>query len=128
MEELFAWMLRGAVEVSFPPPERWSPRINIKKAWTEMIVTAELPGVDPTDVRIRVVGTLLLFGSPTEEAQKSEPPVRAAKTFLRECEKAIPLPLSADVPGIEARWTGHALKITVPLREEEPQHQRALCF
>ena len=63
MARLFDDLLFG----DFPAPA-WTPSVDVKETENEVIVNVEIPGIDPKDVEISVVGDVLTFsGEKSEE-------------------------------------------------------------
>ena len=47
---------------------RWTPAVDVKETESDVVVRAEIPGIDPNDVEISVVGDVLtLSGEKSEE-------------------------------------------------------------
>ncbi len=47
---------------------RWTPAVDVKETESEVVVRAEIPGIDPKDVEVSVVGDVLtLSGEKSEE-------------------------------------------------------------
>ena len=103
------------------------PSIDIFRQEGELIVTAELPGIDPDkDVEISVEDDILTIkGEKTEETEVSEDSryvhERAHGTFMRR----IPLPTGVDPDKVIAGYEKGILTVRVSLPEErttEPHH------
>lgn len=107
---------RGPVYVKYPPVNAWNNDEG-------MIVTAEIPGVDPEELNISVVEeTLTLSG-----ARKSEDLPENAQYHRRErgsgqFNRTIQLPYKVDVDNVSANFDNGVLRIELPrLPEEKPR-------
>lgn len=108
------WALGGA----------WAPAVDIYEHDGNIVVKAELPGVDPKDVDVRVENnTLTLRGErkvDNEVKQENYHRVeRAYGTFTR----SFTLPSVLDQEKIKAEYKDGVLKVTLPKREEAKPKQ-----
>ena len=116
MDEMFDRVFRGGMEPTASRPlVNWTPRVDVEENEQELVVKADLPGVDLNDVEITVAeGALLLRGSREEEKEKKERNYHHVERFFGEFYRAIPLPATADVDKIEAETRKGVLTIHVP--------------
>jgi len=99
------------------------PAINVWEKDDSIIVTTELPGIDPEKIDISVTGaTLTLSG--TNEADS----IKEGETYLRQerelgnFQRNFQLPFHVDSQKIEARYAKGILQITLPrLKEDLPK-------
>lgn len=108
------WALGGA----------WAPAVDIYEHDGNIVVKAELPGVDPKDVDVRVENnTLSLRGErkiDDEVKQESYHRVeRAYGTFTR----SFSLPSVLDQEKIKAEYKDGVLKVTLPKHEQAKPKQ-----
>ncbi len=108
------WALGGA----------WAPAVDIYEHDGNIVVKAELPGVDPKDVDVRVENnTLTLRGErkvDNEVKQESYHRVeRAYGTFTR----SFTLPSVLDQEQIKAEFKDGVLKVTLPKHERAKPKQ-----
>jgi HSP20 family protein len=93
----------------------WFPAINVKDNEKHVVVTAELPGVDKSDVHIDVTGdTLTIRGDKKEERSD-----RGESWWRRESSygsfmRRIALPAEVDSGNTEAKMTNGMLEIRMP--------------
>jgi HSP20 family protein len=76
---------------------RWMPSVDVKETDTDVIVHAEIPGIDPTTVEVDVHGDVLTLKGEKQESkeEKNENWHRVERrygSFVR----AIPLPVEVD--------------------------------
>jgi HSP20 family protein len=98
---------------SFPP-------INVFASEDDVIITSELPGIDPSDVDLSVTGDVLTIkgnrkSQELEEGQTWHRRERGAGSFYRNVQ----LPFNVDRSKVEADYSRGILKITLPRAEAE---------
>jgi HSP20 family protein len=96
------------------------PAINVWRSENGAIVTAELPGVDPSKIDISVVGDIFtLTGSrepaPLKEGESYHRQERTHGRFAR----TLQLPFQVDAAKVEAKYEKGVLYITLPRVEAE---------
>jgi HSP20 family protein len=122
-----AQLLGGTTRSSSDP--RWRsttifPALNVTKDDNCYLVTAELPGIDPNELEIKVEGdTLNLKGERKLEQlgdggsyHRRE---RAAGTFQR----SLTLPHRVDAEGVKADYTDGVLTISLPVEKSAQPKQ-----
>jgi HSP20 family protein len=85
----------------------------------KIIVRAELPGVDPKDVSVNVVGDMLTIRASREEEEETE-----KRDFLHRefsygiIERSVPLPKGVKAEDIKASFLNGLLQLTIPIPDE----------
>lgn len=99
------------------------PAINVWEKNDGIIVTTELPRMDPEKIDISVTGTTL-----TISGTSMEDPIKEGETYLRQerelgnFNRNFQLPFQVDSKKIEARYEKGVLQITLPrLKEDLPK-------
>ena len=101
------------------------PTVNIYSNKDEgVLVTAELPGINPDDLNITVTGdTLTLSGSrQPEEMPESEQYHRRERGY-GEFNRSFQLPYSINKENVEANMDNGILSVTLPRAEAEKPRQ-----
>jgi len=99
------------VTPSYPALNMWVNEENV-------LLTAEMPGVQTTDLDIQVVGdTLKLSGERKVEELPEEVRVHRRERGTGKFTRAIQLPFQVDVNKIDAVFEKGILKITLPRAE-----------
>lgn len=96
----------------------WIPAVDIKEEDDRLVIHADLPGVDPKDIEIRVEhGVLTLKGQriseSKEELQGYQRIERVRGTFLRRFS----LPENINTDNIVAKSTNGVLEVVIPKTE-----------
>ena len=93
----------------------WAPTLDLSETKEAMIVTAELPGVDPKEIGIALTGDLLTLKGEKEKRteEKEERYHRVERTygaFLR----SVRLPMAVDGSKVTATFKNGVLVVTLP--------------
>jgi HSP20 family protein len=96
----------------------WAPAVDVHETAHELVLTADLPGVDPKDVEIRVEnGTLFVKGERKFEKTNDKGYLQVERvygTFTR----TFSLPPSINPENVTANYKNGVLTVTLPKREE----------
>jgi HSP20 family protein len=103
------------------PAKRWAeiaPALDLKETDNEVIVTAELPGVEPKDMNISLEGdTLTIRGEKKQEKEeKNENIVRIERSY-GSFQRSISLPCKVAEDKIAADFRNGVLRVTLPKTE-----------
>ncbi|MGB5217662.1 MAG: Hsp20/alpha crystallin family protein [Smithella sp.] len=96
------------------------PAVNVWEKENSLIVTTELPGMDPDNINIAVTGAVLTISG----TSKSDP-IKEGETYLRQerelgnFQRNIQLPYQVDSQAVEAKYERGILKITLPRQKED---------
>lgn len=78
-------------------------------------ITAELPGIDPKDVDLKVTGDMLILkGEKREESERKDSDRHVSERRYGSFQRTLRLPPDADPERIEATCANGVLKITLP--------------
>ena len=93
----------------------WTPKLDVSETQDAMVVKAEMPGLDPKEIEIRLTGDLLTLKGEKEKetAEKEERYHRVERTygaFLR----GVRLPMAVDGSKVTATFTNGVLVVTLP--------------
>ncbi len=85
----------------------------------KLIVRADLPGIDPKNVEIKVIGNVLTISGSREEKRES----KKADYFRREIrygafERSIPLPEGIKAEDLKAVYHDGVLEVAAPMPSE----------
>lgn len=102
----------------------WAPAVDIFEQQGNIVLKAELPGIDPKDVDIRLENNVLTLRGErkvdNEVKRESFHRIeRAYGTFAR----SFTLPSSVDQQSIKADYKDGVLKVVLPKREESKPKQ-----
>jgi HSP20 family protein len=102
----------------------WAPSVDIFEHEGNLVLKAELPGVDPKDVDVRVENNVLTLRGERKfenevKREKYHRVERAYGTFSR----SFTLPNVVDTEKIKAEYKDGVLQVTLPQREEAKPKQ-----
>jgi HSP20 family protein len=99
----------------------WTPRIEIVLEHNELMVRAELPGVEPKDVTVEVKDErLILKGTRHKTFKTSKEEFIKTERLYGEFYRAIPLPEGAIAEAATAVFVNGVLEIRLPV---PPRHE-----
>ena len=93
----------------------WAPKLDVSETKDAMVVTADMPGVDPKEIEIGLTGDLLTLKGEKEKRteEKEERYHRVERTygaFLR----SVRLPMAVDGSNVTATFRNGVLVVTLP--------------
>ncbi len=100
----------------------WAPRVDVYETDENLVLQAELPGVDPRDLEVRVEeNTPYLKGQRKLEKDAKEENYHRMERAYGSFARSFPLPSSIDPDKVQAEYKDGVLTLTMPKREEAPQ-------
>jgi len=102
-------------EIAETETGRWRPRVDISETDNAIQIEAELPGMDKSNIKLKVKGnTLVLQGERKMEQKEEDRQYRRVERFYGSFTRTFPLPQGSDVSKIQANFENGILNITVP--------------
>ena len=115
LKEAFSPM-SGETEVS---TRSWAPPVDIYETEDAIVLKAELPGIDPKDVEVRVEdNTLYLKGERKYEKEVNEQNYHRIERSYGSFARSFSLPNSISAEKVKAEYKDGLLTLTMPKREE----------
>ena len=100
-------------------PEVLAPKINLAETEKTFEVTAELPGINPEEVRVEIKnGELWITGEKKEEKEEKGKTYHRIERHYGEFRRVIALPVAVKESQVEAHYKDGILRITLPKIEE----------
>jgi len=101
------------------PGMSFMPAVDVRETEKEVLVEAELPGVDPKEVHVEIENdTLHLRGERTHEQERTRAGFTHTERFYGRFERYLPLPGSIDKDQVEAAYKNGILTIRIAKRPE----------
>lgn len=107
------WPSRGAMRLmaNIPPV----PAMDLVETETGYEVSAELPGMNPEDVELKVSGDILILkGEKREEKETKDKDRHVSERRYGSFQRSLRLPPDADAAAISARTAHGVLTVTIP--------------
>ena len=97
----------------------WAPRVDVEETDKELLVKADLPGVDPKNVEITVEnGMLTIRGEKKEDRDVSKKNYHCVERFVGSFQRVLPLPPGVDADKVTATSTNGVVTVSVPKKPE----------
>ena len=97
----------------------WAPPVDIYENGDNLVLKAEVPGVNPDDVEIRVEdNTLYLKGERKFEKEVKEQNYHRVERTYGTFTRSFSLPNSVDADKVTASYNDGVLTLTMPKKEE----------
>ena len=123
MNRLFDEAFRGATRGSGDEEEwslgSWAPAVDIFEQDGHIVLKAELPGVDPKDVEVRVENNVLtLRGERKLDNDVQKENYHRVERAYGSFSRSFTLPSVVDTEKIKADYRDGVLRVNLPKREE----------
>lgn len=110
---IFSERKRGLLE------GEWAPNIDVAETDENVVVTAELPGVNQNEVEITVVNDVLtLKGEKKEEKEIKKENYHRVERSYGSFQRSISLPTGVQADKAKANYKDGVLTVTIPKIEE----------
>ena len=98
---------------------QWVPVVDEAETDNEIVVRAELPGVDEKDISVTLTGnTLTIKGQKKEEKEEKGKQFHRMESYVGSFERSLTLPVSVDPEKIKAECKKGVLEVHLPKRPE----------
>ena len=100
-----------------PSSRAWMPPVDIYETDDQLVLKAELPGINPNDVEVRVEdNTLYLKGERKFEKEVKEENLHRVERSYGSFSRTFALPGSIDADKVQAEYKDGVLTLTMPKR------------
>lgn len=114
-EDFFTPVSRRRLEVY-----TFTPDIDAYETDKEIVIEAEVPGMDRKDITVKVEDNILkISGEKKLEREKKDRNYRVYERSYGKFERCLALPDYVDAEKIKAKYENGVLTITIPKREEK---------
>jgi HSP20 family protein len=119
MENVFERFFGEPFEEGTTAIRNWTPRVDIEETDKEILIKADIPGVDSKDVEISFAdGSLILKGEKKEEREEKKKSYHSVERFVGKFYREVPLPSGTDPDKIAATAAKGVITITIPKKPE----------
>jgi HSP20 family protein len=123
-DESFRGLGRGGSDDEWSLGGSWAPAVDIFQQEGNIVLKAEVPGMDPKDVEIRVENNVLTLRGERkfDDEVKRENYHRVERSYGA-FTRSFTLPNVVDTEKIKADYRDGVLRVTLPTREEAKPKQ-----
>jgi HSP20 family protein len=105
----------------------WTPAVEVTERDGNLVVCAELPGLNKEDVKVDVTDEgLVIQGERKREHEERHGDVYRSERSYGQFYRAIPLPEGANVDKARAQFNNGVLEVTIPIPESHRRRQREI--
>ncbi len=132
MDRLFDSFLGGLPSLTglgqgFSTAQGLTPTLDVKETENELVVKADLPGIDEKDVNLTIYnGVLTLRGEKKSEHTDERENYHVMERSYGSFQRSIRLPETIDEDKAEARFDKGVLTVTLPKRPELVKAQKKI--
>jgi HSP20 family protein len=113
MDRIFSRL--GGAAVGPEGAVAWMPKVDVKRKDDDIVVRAELPGIDPGQVDVEVTdGVLTIRGERRQEEKQEGEDWLVCESCYGSFERSLTIPESVDVSSITAEYKDGILEVHVP--------------
>jgi HSP20 family protein len=124
---LTGWPTFPSLGRTLAAPEVITPALDIKETEKELVVKADLPGIDDKDVQLTIRdGILTLRGEKKSERKDERENYHLVERSYGSFQRSIRLPESVDEDKAQARFDKGVLTVTLPKRPEAVKQQKKI--
>ncbi|MDY6837732.1 MAG: Hsp20/alpha crystallin family protein [Thermodesulfobacteriota bacterium] len=119
MDLLFDRFFEGWPFSAFVGEGQWTPSVDVSESGKEVIVRAEIPGIDPKAIDLSVQGNVLtLKGERKNEHEEKGEDFHRVERSYGAFSRLIRLPAEVDATKVKATYKDGVLKISLPKTKE----------
>jgi HSP20 family protein len=105
----------------------WSPNVDVYETDNEIVVKADVPGVEPEDLEVTCTeDSLVIRGETRREEDREEGGWRRVERRYGRFERVIPLPPGTRPDDARASFRNGVLELRIPKTEEARQRARRI--
>ena len=98
--------------------EEWVPAVDVSETPEQVTIKAELPGIDPKDVKISLIGeTLSIKGEKKSEREEKKENYHVVERSYGSFSRSLSVPAAVNADKIEAKFEKGVLTVTCPKKE-----------
>jgi len=119
MNRLFDGFFGRSSQVGGAMDRFWAPPVDMYETKDELVITAELPGVNEKDVHLSITGDALTFkGERTLSQEVKQESSYRGERWYGKFERSIPLPIPVQADKVKATFRDGVLTVKLPKAEE----------
>ena len=96
----------------------WHPRTDIHETEKEIVIDAELPGIDKKDIHVEVKNNVLTFSGERMYEKKNEGRQNLSERHYGKFSRSFSLPDTVDSDKVKAAFKNGVLTLSLPKKEK----------
>ena len=102
-----------------PMEMEFAPAVDVKETADQIVIKAEVPGIDAKDINISITGDVLTMkGEKKSEHEEKEENYHLVERSYGSFARSLVLPAAVNMDKIEAKYDKGVLTVTCPKKEE----------
>ena len=102
----------------------WLPSVDISETKDNLVVKAELPGLEAKDIDVSISGDVLTIkGEKKKEEEKKDEHFHYCERYVGSFQRSLRLPVGTKGDKVQATFKNGVLNITIPKAEEAKKKQ-----
>jgi HSP20 family protein len=119
MDRLWDSFFEGGLRRGTEGEGEWLPSLDVAETKNELVVKAEVPGMEPKDIDISLSdGVLTIKGEKKQEKEEKEADYHLVERSYGAFTRLVRLPKEVQSEKISASYKDGILKVTLPKSEE----------
>lgn len=103
----------------------WSPALEVRQRGNDLVVCAELPGIEPDQVNVELNNdTLVIEGERKREESSDQGGLHRSERSYGRFYRAIPLPEQAKADQAKANFNNGVLEVVIPMEQQAENRRR----
>lgn len=99
--------------------QEWLPSVDVTETKDNLLIKAELPGLEAKDVNVSVSGDILTIkGEKTKEEEEKDEHYYHCERYCGSFQRSFRLPVNVQADKVEATFDKGVLKVTLPKEEK----------
>ncbi len=102
----------------------WTPAVELKETEKELILKAEIPGLDAKDLTVEVSEDRVTISGEHKEEESTEDQEQKyfrSEFYYGKFERIVPLPMHVETEQIKSEFKHGILTLTMPKLKDEPK-------
>ena len=96
----------------------WAPPVEVRESSGNLVVTAELPGLNKEDVKVEVTeDAIVIQGERKREVEEERHGIHRSERYYGAFYREIPLPQGVKADQAKAQFNNGLLEVTIPIPE-----------
>ena len=103
----------------------WTPAVEVRERDGQLVVSADLPGLNKDDIKVEVTGEgLVIQGERKSEHEEERGGVHRSERSYGSFYRSIPLPEGANIEQAKAQFNNGVLEVSVPIPKAQEKTRR----